>query len=52
MDLIREIVPKLSQGAEAKKESTTEEITLLKKVSKQFQRMKAQQGQMARVENE
>jgi hypothetical protein len=52
MDLIREIVPKLSQGAEAKKESATEEITVLKKVSKQFQRMKAQPGQMARVENE
>ena len=52
MDLIREIVPKLSQGAEVKKESATEEITVLKKVSKQFQRMKAQPGQLARLENE
>jgi hypothetical protein len=52
MELIREIVPKLSQGADAKKESATEEITVLKKVSKQFQRVRAQPGQLARGETE
>jgi hypothetical protein len=52
MDLIREIVPKLSQGADAKKESATEEITVLKKVSKQFQRVRVQPGQLARMETE
>lgn len=45
MDLVSEIVPKLSQGAEARKASATEEITVLKKVSKQFQRVRAQPGQ-------
>lgn len=52
MDLIREIVPKLSQGADAKKASATEEIMVLKKVSKQFQRVRAQPGQQARMETE
>ena len=43
MELIREIVPKLNQGADAKKAAASEDITLLKKVSKQFQRVRAQQ---------
>jgi hypothetical protein len=52
MELIKEIVPKLSQGADAKKVAATEEITVLKKVSKQFQRVRAQPGQQVRPEIE
>lgn len=49
MNLVKEIVPKLSQVAESKKVSATEEITTLKKVSKQFQRIR---GQPPRQETE
>lgn len=42
MEIVREIVPKLSQGADAMKASATEEIALLRKVAKQFQRVKGQ----------
>ncbi|MEM2140227.1 MAG: hypothetical protein QXJ74_01450 [Nitrososphaera sp.] len=40
MEIVREIVPKLSESADAMKASATEEIALLKKVAKQFQRVK------------
>jgi hypothetical protein len=41
LNVIKEIVPKLNQSAEAKKVEVTEKITTLKKVAKQFQRLKA-----------
>ena len=41
LNVIKEIVPKLNQRAEAKKVEVTEKITTLKKVAKQFQRLKA-----------
>ena len=40
VNVIKEIIPKLNQSAEAKKADVTEKITTLKKVSKQFQRVK------------
>lgn len=42
MEIVKEIVPKLSQSADAMKATATEEITLLRKVAKQFQRVKSQ----------
>lgn len=39
VNVIKEIVPKLSQSAEAKKIEVTEKITMLRKVAKQFQRV-------------
>lgn len=42
MDIMKEIVPKLSQSAESKKVEVTEKITTLKKVAKQMQRAKVQ----------
>lgn len=42
MEIVKEIVPKLSASADAMKASATEEIALLKKVAKQFQRVKTQ----------
>ncbi len=44
VNVIKEIVPKLSQSAESKKTDVTEKIVLLKKVAKQFQRVKAMPG--------
>ena len=41
LNVIKEIVPKLNQSAEAKKVEVTEKITTLRKVAKQFQRLKA-----------
>lgn len=40
VNVIKEIIPKLGQSAEAKKVDITEKIVLLKKVAKQFQRVK------------
>lgn len=40
VNVIKEIIPKLGQSAEAKKSDITEKIVLLKKVAKQFQRVK------------
>jgi hypothetical protein len=40
VNVIKEIIPKLSQSAEAKKADVTEKLVLLKKVAKQFQRIK------------
>lgn len=45
MEIVKEIVPKLSASADAMKASATEEIALLKKVAKQFQRVKTQPQQ-------
>ena len=42
MEIVKEVVPKLSASADAMKASATEEIALLKKVAKQFQRVKTQ----------
>ncbi|MFY3741819.1 MAG: hypothetical protein HMLIMOIP_002279 [Candidatus Nitrosomirales archaeon] len=39
VSVIKEIVPKLSQSAEARKNEVTEKITMLRKVAKQFQRV-------------
>jgi hypothetical protein len=44
VNVIKEIIPKLNQSAEAKKVDVTEKITTLKKVSKQFQRVKSMPG--------
>jgi hypothetical protein len=44
MDIMKEIIPKLSQSASAKKVETTEKITVLKKVAKQMQRVKVELG--------
>jgi hypothetical protein len=40
MDIIKEIVPKMSAGAEAAKIAATEDVAVLKKVAKQFQRVR------------
>ncbi len=42
MEVVREIVPKLRQESEVMKVAATEEIALLRKVAKQFQRVKMQ----------
>ena len=42
MEVVREIVPKLRQESEVMKVAATEEIALLRKVAKQFQRVKVQ----------
>jgi hypothetical protein len=39
VNVIKEVVPKLSQSAEARKIEVTEKITMLRKVAKQFQRV-------------
>src|SRR5688572_8228775 len=44
VNVIKEIIPKLNQSAEAKKADVTEKIATLKKVSKQFQRVKNMPG--------
>jgi hypothetical protein len=44
LNVIKEAIPKLSQSAEAKKADVTEKIATLKKVSKQFQRVKTMPG--------
>lgn len=44
VNVIKEIIPKLTQSAEARKTDITEKIVLLKKVAKQFQRIKAMPG--------
>ncbi|MEW6605579.1 MAG: hypothetical protein AB1351_12960 [Thermoproteota archaeon] len=44
VNVIKEIIPKLNQSAEAKKQDVTEKIATLKKVAKQFQRVKAMPG--------
>jgi len=41
VNIIKEIIPKLSKSAEEKKIDTTEKIVLLKKVAKQFHRVKS-----------
>jgi len=46
VNVIKEAIPKLSQSAEARKVDLTEKIVLLKKVAKQFQRVKAMNGSM------
>ena len=44
LNVIKEIVPKLNQSSEAKKVEVTEKIMTLKKVAKQFQRLKTMPG--------
>jgi len=44
LNVIKETIPKLSQSAEAKKADVTEKIATLKKVAKQFQRVKTMPG--------
>lgn len=50
--VIKEIVPKLSQSAEAKKVEVTEKITMLRKVAKQFQRVNNLPNQSNKEEND
>ncbi|HJS81794.1 MAG TPA: hypothetical protein VJ742_03060 [Nitrososphaera sp.] len=45
VNVIKEIIPKLSKSADEKKTDVTEKIVLLKKVAKQFQRVKAMDDQ-------
>lgn len=45
INVIKEIIPKLSQSAEERKAGVTEKIVLLKKVAKQFQRVKIMNDQ-------
>lgn len=45
VNVIQEIIPKLGKSAEAKKVDVTEKIVLLKKVAKQFQRVKVMSDQ-------
>ena len=42
MNIMSEIVPKLGESAEAKKVEVTEKIDVLRKIAKQFQRIKVQ----------
>ena len=44
VNIIKETIPKLSQSAESRKTEVTENITMLKKVAKQFQRVKVVPG--------
>jgi hypothetical protein len=44
VSVIKEIIPKINQAAEAKKVDVTEKIALMRKVSKQFQRVKSMPG--------
>lgn len=44
LNVIKEAIPKLSQSADAKKADVTEKIATLKKVAKQFQRVKTMPG--------
>lgn len=52
VSVIKEIIPKLSQSAEAKKADVTEKIVLMKKVAKQFQRVKDLPSQDKKKEEE
>jgi len=52
VNVIKEIVPKLSQSAEARKVEVTEKITMLKKVAKQFQRVNTLPSQMKKEEDD
>lgn len=45
IEIVREIVPKLSQGAESLKAAATEEIATLKRMAKQLQRVRVQPRQ-------
>jgi hypothetical protein len=44
VNVIKEIIPKLSKSAEEKKTDVTEKLVLMKKVAKQFQRVKSMPG--------
>lgn len=50
--VIKEIVPKLSQTAEARKVEVTEKITMLRKVAKQFQRVNTLPNQTRKEEDD
>jgi hypothetical protein len=50
VNIIKEAIPKLSQSAEARKADVTEKIVLLKKVAKQFQRVKTINGNVAEAD--
>jgi hypothetical protein len=52
VNVIKEIVPKLSQSAEAKKIEVTEKITMLRKVAKQFQRVNTLPSQNKKEEDD
>jgi hypothetical protein len=52
VNVIKEIVPKLSQSAEAKKVEVTEKITMLRKVAKQFQRVNTLPNQTNKEEDD
>jgi hypothetical protein len=44
INVMKETIPKLNQSAEERKTEVTEKIAMLKKVAKQFQRVKAMPG--------
>jgi hypothetical protein len=44
VNVIKEIIPKLNQSAEERKNEVTEKISMLKRVAKQFQRIKSMPG--------
>jgi hypothetical protein len=52
VNIIKEAIPKLSQSAEARKTDVTEKIVLLKKVAKQFQRVKTINGTVEEEKDE
>jgi hypothetical protein len=52
VNVIKEIVPKLAQSAEAKKIEVTEKITMLRKVAKQFQRVNSLPSQGKKEEDD
>jgi len=52
VNVIKEIVPKLAQSAEAKKIEVTEKITMLRKVAKQFQRVNSLPNQDKKEEDD
>lgn len=52
VNVIKEIVPKLAQSAEAKKIEVTEKITMLRKVAKQFQRVNSLPNQGKKEEDD
>lgn len=52
VNIIKEAIPKLNQSAEARKADVTEKIVLLRKVAKQFQRVKTINGAIEEEKDE
>jgi hypothetical protein len=44
VNVIKEIIPKLNESAEERKNEVTEKISMLKRIAKQFQRIKSMPG--------